>query len=278
MSTIISIIIPCYNNASYLDEALESVILQTFVEWECIILDDGSTDDTREVVKKWIKKDKRFKYKYQKNRGVSNARNSGIEQSNGEFILPLDADDKLSTNYLENCFNKMISGNWTVVYGKAIFFGDRSGEMKLVKPILSNLLHFNCIHCSGLFKKEDWKKIGGYDEKMKFGFEDWEFWINILRRKGKAALADKSFLYYRIKPNSRSEVINNNWHKENKMISYIFQKHIKLYGYKSSYELYTEKLKLEKRLEASRFNMSYKDLGKVLFQKLVRTFVNIIKI
>ncbi len=121
MKTVVSVIVTCYNNAQYLDEALESVIAQTFSKWECVIVNDGSTDNTEEVSRKWVIKDERFKYIYQENRGVSNARNLGISQAEGEFILPLDADDKLSSNYIESCLNEMVLKNLTVAYGKAVF-------------------------------------------------------------------------------------------------------------------------------------------------------------
>lgn len=106
MNPLVSIIVPCYNQAQYLPEALQTVLEQTYQNWECIIVNDGSPDNTELVAKEWLAKDSRFKYIYKENGGLSSARNVGIENSKGEFILPLDADDKISNNYLEECVLK----------------------------------------------------------------------------------------------------------------------------------------------------------------------------
>ncbi|HEU4496898.1 MAG TPA: glycosyltransferase family 2 protein, partial [Flavobacterium sp.] len=96
-----SIIVPCFNQSQYLGEALQSVSEQTYTDWECIIVNDGSPDDTEEVSKEWCEKDARFKYLYKENGGLSSARNAGIAVAGGEYILPLDADDKIAPEYAE---------------------------------------------------------------------------------------------------------------------------------------------------------------------------------
>ena len=101
MNKLVSIIVPCYNQAQYLPEALQSVLDQTYSDWECIIVNDGSPDDTDIVAKEWLVKDTRFKYIYKENGGLSSARNAGIESSKGDYILPLDADDKIGRDYLK---------------------------------------------------------------------------------------------------------------------------------------------------------------------------------
>ncbi|HAO28647.1 MAG TPA: glycosyltransferase family 2 protein, partial [Chryseobacterium indologenes] len=83
MMPTISIIVPCYNQAIYLDECLQSVLDQTYGNWECIIVDDGSPDNTKEVTEKWIEKDNRFIYLHKENGGLSSARNAGIEAAKG---------------------------------------------------------------------------------------------------------------------------------------------------------------------------------------------------
>ena len=96
MNSLVSIIIPCYNKAAFLAETLQSVLNQTYTEWECILVDDGSTDDTPAVAKAYFEKDTRFRYFLKKNEGVSCARNFGIEKAQGDFIIFLDADDILA--------------------------------------------------------------------------------------------------------------------------------------------------------------------------------------
>ena len=96
MKNLVSIIIPCYNKAAFLAETLQSVFNQTYTNWECILVDDGSTDDTAVIAKNYCEKNTRFRYFLKKNEGVSTARNFGIEKSKGDFVVFLDADDILA--------------------------------------------------------------------------------------------------------------------------------------------------------------------------------------
>ena len=96
-----SIIIPVYNVAPYLCECLDSVLAQTFTDWEAICVDDGSTDESGDILDKYAKKDSRFRIIHQSNAGVSAARNSALDASRGEWITFLDADDKWQSNLLE---------------------------------------------------------------------------------------------------------------------------------------------------------------------------------
>src|SRR6188508_2038149 len=105
VNELISIIVPCYNVGPFLGETLESVLAQTYSNWECIIVNDGSPDNTHDVAIEWEKKDKRFVYLKLENGGVERARNKGIERATGEFILPLDGDDTLHPTFLEKTLN-----------------------------------------------------------------------------------------------------------------------------------------------------------------------------
>ncbi len=93
MEKLVSIVVPCYNQAHFLDETLQSVLDQSYSNWECIIVNDGSPDNTEDIAKQWCNKDYRFTYLYKENGGLCSARNAGISISKGEFILPLDSDD-----------------------------------------------------------------------------------------------------------------------------------------------------------------------------------------
>src|SRR6476660_4851457 len=103
--SLVSVIVPCYNHAQYLSKALESVLVQTYNNWECIIINDGSTDNTKEVVADFCERDTRFRYLYQQNKGLANARNTGLKLSTGEYIQLLDADDAI----LKTKFEKQIA-------------------------------------------------------------------------------------------------------------------------------------------------------------------------
>ena len=111
----ISIIIPCYNQAHFLDQALQSVLNQTYLNWECLLINDGSTDETEIISNKWIKKDSRFKYFYKENGGLSSARNFGLDNAEGDCIVFLDSDDCIEKNKLEASLNLMIKDDLDLV-------------------------------------------------------------------------------------------------------------------------------------------------------------------
>ena len=107
---LVSIITPCYNQAQYLSEALDSVLRQTFANWECIIVNDCSSDNTEEVAMSYCNKDARFRYcPLDHNQGLCTARNNGIGMSSGKYILPLDADDIIADCYLEEAVKNIVS-------------------------------------------------------------------------------------------------------------------------------------------------------------------------
>ena len=249
---IVSIIVPCYNQAEYLDECLQSVLHQTYENWECIIVNDGSPDNTDEVVKKWIIKDSRFKYYYQENAGVSSARNLGILKSIGEYILPLDGDDKIAENYIKQAIEVFIKDDLLkVVYCKAEKFGDEMGEWDLPSFSLKSLALDNMIFSSALFKRRDWQKVGGYDDKMLDGLEDWEFWIAILKNGGKVLRLDITGFYYRIKLVSRQKKLD--LVQKKKLFNYLGIKHPEFFvEYLGSfgelnYNLQKERIKLQSK-------------------------------
>ena len=221
----ISIIVPCYNQAIYLNECLSSVLKQTFTNWECIIVNDGSPDHTEEVAKLWCKKDIRFKYVFKENGGLSSARNTGIEYAVSELILPLDADDKIGKEYLKLAFLEFDKQNEvSVIYCNAEKFGDEKGEWILPSFSLKKLALDNVIFCSAIFKKEDWKYVGGYDLNMKTGLEDWEFWIALLKNGKKVKRLNYNGFFYRIKSNSMIKNINSNNSKQ-ELFEYLSIKH-----------------------------------------------------
>ena len=223
-SPLISIIVPCYNQAQYLDECLQSVLDQTYQDWECIIVNDGSPDDTEEVAKKWLDKDVRFKYLHKENGGLSSARNAGIEIAEGEWILPLDCDDKIGNRYLELA-EKEFDKDYTVIYCEAEYFGAKSGNWKLPNYSLKNLAEENIIFCTAFFQKKNWEKVGGYDENMKHGLEDWEFWISLLKNGDEVYQLNEICFFYRIKETSMLTNLHQS-KRMDEMLFYIERKHL----------------------------------------------------
>jgi glycosyltransferase involved in cell wall biosynthesis len=179
MNPILSIIVPCYNSEATLESTLESVINQDFQDWEAIIINDGSTDNTEEIALRWIEKDKRFNYFAKANEGLGKTRNYGISQSNGIYILPLDSDNQLINNFTQEAIAVFKTNQDVgVVYGDAEYFGEKTGLWKVDDYNLNKMLVHNYIDACAIYKKEFWEKVGGYDYNMPYqGHEDWEFWI-----------------------------------------------------------------------------------------------------
>lgn len=253
----VSIIVPCYNQAQYLDECLISVLNQTYSNWECIIVNDGSQDATETVAMNWTAKDNRIKYIQKSNSGLSAARNSGITLAQGEFILPLDADDKISPDYLAQAIQVFKNDNTLkVVYCFAEKFGNESGRWELPDFSLYNLSQNNLIFCTALYRKKDWELVGGYDVKMIYGWEDWEFWIAMLKNGGNVKRIEQVGFYYRIKSNSMLNTINDK--NADYLSDYLSVKHadffVKYYGSfkKMKQELLQNKNEQEHRLKSEK--------------------------
>lgn len=225
---LISIIVPCYNQGVYLCDALQSVWSQEYSYWECIIVNDGSTDNTEDIAILWLEKDSRFKYLYQKNKGLCASRNAGIAMAQGVYILPLDADDKISKNYCALAMKAFNSNpNLKLVYCEAERFGDKEGKWQLPPYTFFKLLQQNLIFCSAIYKLEDWKRIKGYDKQMKYGWEDWEFWINLLKGGGEVKKINHIGFYYRVKKTSMIKNMKEDHITYSK--HYVLDKHKDLY-------------------------------------------------
>ncbi len=110
MSSLISIIVPVFNGEDYLCQCLESIAVQTYTHFECILVDDGSTDRSVEICKFFCEKDDRFRLIHQNNEGASSARNAGLDEARGDYILFVDSDDFLFPEALQQSWQKLVSG------------------------------------------------------------------------------------------------------------------------------------------------------------------------
>lgn len=193
----VSVIIPCYNQGEYVDEAVDSVLAQTFDDYEIIIVNDGSTDV--ETVRK-LKSYNRPKTRviHSENRGLPGARNLGIENAAGEYILPLDADDKISSTYLEEAVDVLDSKKDVgIVTCNVEFFGQVEGPFDLPAFSVRELLCHNIIICSSFFRRSGWEQAGGYDSAMKYGWEDHEFWISLVEKGAGVERLPRTHFFYR---------------------------------------------------------------------------------
>ena len=176
----VSVIIPCYNQSHFLPEAVESVVNQTCISWEIIIVDDGSTDDTLEVANQLATKYRRHQIRviHQENQGLAQSRNNGIALSSKKYIIPLDADDKLHPDFIQVTIAELQSNSSVhIVYTDLIQFGiaDRVVHAREWDPKVlpnENLLSY----CSP-YRREVWETVGGYNSNLIWGYEDWDFWV-----------------------------------------------------------------------------------------------------
>lgn len=217
----VSVIVPCYNYGHFLGETLQSVQAQSCADWECLIVDDGSTDDTREVARRFVEKDARFRYLHQPNRGLSAARNRGLREASGNTVQFLDADDLIEPRKLEH-HAAYLQAHWDIdiVYGRMPFFALReqnetdAGEVASLHPYLYRpgmvleivgeplhamvsgrgvavvraLCRHNIVAVNGpLVRRSVFDEVGFFDEALKSA-EDWHLWM-------RCALIGKSFQF-----------------------------------------------------------------------------------
>ena len=231
----VSIIVPCYNQEIYISQALDSVLAQTFSDWECIIIDDGSTDSSAQIVQEYIKKDKRFSYIYQPNKGVCCARNNAINKALGKYILCLDADDIITPDYLELSVKELDKDSKvTLVTCNYKYFGKRHSKVFLEPYSIERLMGHNLfINCS-MFRKIDFERVDGFNENMKQGLEDWDFWISILKNGGKVKYLEGFHFFYRIKSTKESRNMSTALIQYDKLRKQIWSNHKELYSSKYS--------------------------------------------
>ncbi len=194
----VSVIIPCFNQGGYLDEAVDSVLQQSYNDYEIIVVNDGSTD--RATLAKLSDYNKpKTSVIHTPNRGLVSARNIGIYEARGEYILPLDADDKIGKGYLDAAVTILDDDSQVgVVYCTAEKIGAVQEYWDLPEFIPERMLLDNLIFCTALFRKVDWQTIGGYRQNMKYGWEDWDFWLSMVELGRKVVRIPHVLFYYRV--------------------------------------------------------------------------------
>lgn len=201
----ISIIIPCHNQGKYITQCLDSILAQTFSNYEVLIIDDGSTDNSLQLIESYFKKFKHIRLISQKNLGVVAARNNAIRKATAPYIYPLDADDIITPDCLEKLYEAMIHGKGDIITSRVMLFGLRNEEACMLAPTVWNMLFQNCLVNSALFRKSDFEKVGGYDHAFDDGAEDYDLYLNmIINQKLKIYRVPEILFYYRQKDISES--------------------------------------------------------------------------
>lgn len=222
MTPKISVVITCYNLGEYLYEALESIELYKHTtDYEVVIVDDGSTDPlTRSVIAGLDRN--RYRVLEQPNMGLSKARNNGIALSTGKYIISLDADNHLYPAFLERSISILeAEPNIDVVYGDAMYFEGRTGVWKVGPYDFSRLLKSNYIDACGCFRRAIWEEVGGYDEEMHLGWEDWDFWLRCTVAGAEFRYVPEVFFDYRVRAGSM--IVTTRKHGV-ELVAYIFSK------------------------------------------------------
>lgn len=252
MAAKLSIIIPCYNSQSTLDDTLESVLNQDFQDWEAIIVNDGSSDSTEEIALKWLAKDKRFKYYAKPNEGLCKTRNYGISKSKGIYILPLDSDNLIMNDFTKDAINILDKKtDIGVVHGNAEFFGEKTGLWEISDFSLEKMLLGNYIDACAIYRKEFWEQVGGYDENLPCnGLEDWELWLAYGAINVKFFHLKKITFKYRVSKNSMIGVFTKDMAQITR--EYIAKKYSSLYRFHYC-KYVSENVNLTSKLKNKRF-------------------------
>lgn len=220
ISPSVSVIITNYNYEKYLGQAINSALEQTIKPNEVIVIDDGSTDSSKKIIEEFGHQIKPY---FIENGGVVKAKNFGIKKASGEWLLFLDADDYLETNYIEKCYLEWLKAGGRedigFIYTSAKLFGSKSGILKAHKYSFRRLRRGNYIHNSALISKDLMDSVGGYSDDMSVGYEDWDLYIALAEKGSRGLLCKTTHLNYRRhNVSSRNDSAERNAEQINELI------------------------------------------------------------
>ena len=203
----VSIITPCYNASRYISQTIESVLSQTYTDWEMIIIDDGSKDNSDAIIQKYVEQDSRIILIKQPNGGSANARNHGIREAKGRYIALLDADDLWLPDFLEKQLAFMKEKNAICVYSSYKRIDENSNE--ILKPLIcrpfvnyKKMQITNFIGClTGLYDSSKYGKKY-LDENLKSIRDDYAYWLEIVKLENAAYGNQEVLACYRVIKNS----------------------------------------------------------------------------
>ena len=233
----VSVIMPCYNDGQYIEEALYSLRAQTYLNWELIVIDDGSDEPETLRVLEQLEEMPYVRLLHTNHVRPAGGRNAGIRAARGTYILPLDADDTIEPTYMEKAV-RILNENPSVgvVYCRADLFGEQSGPWYLPDYSLRAMLQDNIVFVTSMFRREDWERVGGFNTNMHAGMEDYDFWLSILELDREVVQIPEVLFHYRIKPKSRTtgfqdsvEQIKETYHTLYRNHTALYEKHRELY-------------------------------------------------
>jgi glycosyltransferase involved in cell wall biosynthesis len=178
-SILVSVVIPCFNSSAFLRETVDSVLAQSLGDLEIVLVDDGSTDDTRGCIDELIAShpQRALTSVFGPNVGVAGARNRGIAHAHGRYILPVDADDLITPAMAAACAEVLDrQPDTAIVFTDREDFGALEGTFASGRFELARLKYFNQLPYASMFRRQVWEAVGGYRANVS-GFDDWDFWI-----------------------------------------------------------------------------------------------------
>lgn len=214
---LVSIVTPTFNRGRFIDRLVKNVLAQTYQDFELVLVDDGSTDNTRELAGRWIKENPgRIQYVYQPNQGSGAARNNGIKQAKGKYIAFLDSDDEWTPDYLDKIMPVLEKGDyqWTVTGARRIDIDKNGRELdtKLIRCHLQEFSHFfkrelnvyealltgNVVGETSRIAvlKQALLEVGGFRDHLKLS-QDYELWLRLAKAGYKLFITDEPLVLYR---------------------------------------------------------------------------------
>ena len=229
-SVILSVVIPCYNQGEYLLEAIASVEACLDPVYEIVIVNDGSTNLVTLSVVHYLEEQGYFVLN-QENQGLASARNNGIEKSKGRYILPLDADNKIRSDYISKGIEVLDRNpDVGVVYGKPEWFGEGQRSWDIPEKFDAGRLPLgNYIDACTVLRKSLWEDCGGYDVNMPVpGWEDWDLWLSAIEKGWKFHYIPEVLFDYRVRADSMA-IACALPENRGRLMHYICLKHARLY-------------------------------------------------
>lgn len=216
--SLVSVVIPTYNSAAYLKEAVDSALAQTYRAVEVVVVDDGSTDGTKKILEPYIK-DKKIEYVYQPNKGLAGARNTGIRAARGAYVALLDADDiflpeKIGSQVARMEENPACDISYTDLYH---FEDGEPDELKKLrytyysgKDVLPNLLKKSFIAPSAvMIRASTFARFGYFDEEIRQYAEDYDYWLRVASRGGEICFVPAAGVKMRVRTHGNIQGMEN---------------------------------------------------------------------
>lgn len=265
---LVSFVIPCFNDFQFVEQSVNSALQQTYRNIEVIVVDDGSNAKTKAVLK--TIKPKITRLITQENKGQSTARNIGVANAKGDYIVVLDSDDYFEPTFCEKAIEIIINNAEVKLVTCFVNILDLNGKVTLFEPKGGSVVNFlttNSALGSLMFRKVDFMFIDGYDESMRKGFEDWEFNLRLLKNGGETYVLKERLFNYRKRRISTTSRANKVKYELTKFIQIknkaVISEHLETY----INEVYA-KLELEEQSKIKQQNKIDFKLGKAILKPL----------